>query len=206
MNVCGITDTSSIYGLCPVFSLSAQLLICFWLLPPFKIVSTSTPLIPPLINVCQEIRRRAGELLNLKQKSVNNGEMRVFEVNLNNVYFSCMQHCFEAHDVDCFLQCTVHIVECSAHIVKCSVHIFRASASRARLRIFIAGQRVSRLRIPSIQVSQVSSPGNCCSINKQVDPIQSHPKESASSASQVSSTGNAELLLYDSTGVFSGSL
>ena len=44
----------------------------------------------------------------------------------------------------------VHIVECSAHIVKCSVHIFRASASRARLRIFIAGQRVSRLRIPSI--------------------------------------------------------
>ena len=100
----------------------------------------------------------------------------------------------------------VHIVECSAHIVKCSVHIFRASASRARLRIFIAGQRVSRLRIPSIQVSQVSSPGNCCLINKQVDPIQSHPKESASSASQVSSTGNAELLLYDSTGVFSGSL
>ena len=100
----------------------------------------------------------------------------------------------------------LHIVECSAHIVKCSVHIFRASASRARLRIFIAGQRVSRLRIPSIQVSQVSSPGNCCLINKQVDPIQSHPKESASSASQVSSTGNAELLLYDSTGVFSGSL
>ena len=100
----------------------------------------------------------------------------------------------------------VHIVECSAHIVKCSVHIFRASASRARLRIFIAGQRVSRLRIPSIQVSQVSSPGNCCLINKQVDPIQSHSKESASSASQVSSTGNAELLLYDSTGVFSGSL
>ena len=44
----------------------------------------------------------------------------------------------------------VHIVKCSAHIVKCSVHIFRASASRARLRIFIAGQRVSRLRISSI--------------------------------------------------------
>ena len=44
----------------------------------------------------------------------------------------------------------VRIVEYSVHIVKCSVHIFRASASRARLRIFIEGQRVSRLRIPSI--------------------------------------------------------
>ena len=193
MNVSGITDTSSIYGLCPVFSLSAQLLICFWLLPPFKIVSTSTPLIPPLINVCQEIRRRAGELLNLKQEYVNDGDVRVFKVNLNKV----------AEHIAGY---NLHIVEYSAHIVKCSVHIFRASASRARLRIFIAGQRVSRLRIPSIQVSQVSSPGNCCLINKQVDPIQSHPKESASSASQVSSTGNAKLLLYDSTGVFSGSL
>ena len=147
----------------------------------------------------------------MKQESVNNGEMRVFEVNLNNVYFSCSATLFLSARYRLFFAehsagYNVHIVKYSAHIVKCSVHIFRASASRARLRIFIAGQRVSRLRIPSIQVSQVSSYGNCCSINKQVDPIQSHPKESASSASQVSSTGNAELLLYDSTGVFSGSL
>ena len=153
MKVCGITDTSSIYGLCPVFSLSAQLLICFWLLPPFKIVSTSTPLIPPLINVCQEIRRRAGELLNLKQESVYEGEMRVFEVNLNNVYFSCSATLFWS--ARCRLFSAVHSAHCWVLGTHCQVQCahfprFRKPSTSSDFHCRAKSQQAPHPKYPSI--------------------------------------------------------
>ena len=110
------------------------------------------------------------------------------------------------------LKRTMYIVLCSAHCTLLSARhtllsaVCTFSALPQAEHVFGFSLQGKESAGSASQVSQVSSPGNCCLINKQVDPIQSHPKESASSASQVSSTGNAKLLLYDSTGVFSGSL